>query len=402
MLCSPLEREDHAVQPMDFVSPPKWHLGHTTWFFEMFILNPYLPNYKPFNEKYQFVFNSYYESLGERVNRANRGALSRPTVDEVHAYREHVDNLVPDAIFEVSDDKMEALGEVLELGLQHEQQHQELLLMDIKYILGKNPLQPAYHKPRHDNDGMPFRAAEFLPVRGGVAKIGYDGDGFCFDNERPAHDVLTRDFMMQRDLVTNAEYLMFVEQGGYQRHSLWLSDGWAVAQREQWRAPLYWELIDGSWFEYTLGGLKPLDFDAPVCHISYYEADAYAKFCGARLPTEQEWEVATQQYPPNIAAANLLDTGRYHPTGATRIGEGPHQMLGDVWQWTSSSYLPYPGYKPYDGPLAEYNGKFMVNQMVLRGGCCSTPRDHVRTTYRNFFQPEMRWEFSGIRLAKDV
>lgn len=403
MLCSPLEREDYAVQPAEFVSPPKWHLGHTTWFFEAFILSPYIAGYNPYHNLYQYVFNSYYEALGQRVERARRGALSRPTVDEVQEYRSHVDMLVPGAILSVPDTQLGALAETLELGLQHEQQHQELLLMDVKYILGKNPLMPAYHDVHVDLSAGAGAPDLFLPVRGGVASIGYAGAKFCFDNEHPAHDVLIRDFQLRRGLVTNAEYLSFVEQDGYKRHDLWLSDGWTIAQRDQWRAPLYWELIDGAWHEYTLGGLHPLDFDAPVCHVSYYEADAYAKFRGCRLPTEQEWEIATQQYPPDEPGANLLENGRYHPM---RVSNGNHadlqQMLGDAWQWTSSSYLPYPGYKPYAGLLAEYNGKFMVNQMVLRGGSCATPREHIRTTYRNFFQPEMRWQFSGIRLAKDA
>lgn len=403
MICAPLEREDHAVQPADFVSPPKWHLGHTTWFFETFILKRYLDGYTVYHPMYQYIFNSYYEALGERVERSRRGALSRPTVDDVHEYRDQVDVLVPQAIMNVSDELLQELGTALEIGLQHEEQHQELLAMDIKYILGMNPLRPPYQNLRNKIalDLVPGEA--FLPVKGGLGRIGYSGDGFCFDNERPEHDVLTRDFQMGRGLVTNGEFMRFVEQQGYERHDLWLSDGWAVVQREQWRAPLYWVLIDNNWWEYTMNGLHPLDFDAPVCHVSYYEANAYARFCGARLPTEIEWEIASQQYPQDLAHANVLESGRFHPTHETRAhGDTLHQMIGDVWEWTSSSYLPYPGYQPYEGALGEYNAKFMVNQMVLRGGCCVTPRGHIRPTYRNFFQPEMRWQFSGIRLAKDL
>jgi ergothioneine biosynthesis protein EgtB len=400
-ICAPLEPDDYVVQPVDFVSPPKWHLGHTTWFFETFFPCRYLKNYRRVDDRYPYVFNSYYEALGERILRPRRGSLSRPTVKDVYAYRARVDEAVEKAIGAVGDSDWPAFAATFELGLHHEQQHQELLMMDIKYILGGNPLHPAYCEAdaRSSAATPPLK---FLPVKGGVSEIGDRTDGFAFDNERPRHQVLTRDFLLGSRLITNGEYRAFLGDGGYRRPEFWLSDGWATIQQEQWHAPLYWDLVDGEWHEFTLAGLAPVDDDSPVCHVSYYEADAFAKWSGKRLPTEQEWEVAAQQFKACGDAGTFLDGSLCHPAHARDGGSEPSQMLGDLWEWTGSAYLPYPGYVPFAGALGEYNGKFMINQMVLRGGCCATPRDHIRASYRNFFQPNMRWAFSGIRLAADA
>ncbi len=379
-LCAPLEVDDHLVQPVDFVSPPKWHLGHTTWFFETFVLKNYLPGYSAIDPHYQWVFNSYYEALGDRVMRPKRASIARPTLAQVRAYRAAVDALVPKTIAGVTDAQWRALAPVFELGMHHEEQHQELLFMDVKYILRCSPSRPAYSPSGPTPTAQRTGAGEFLCVQKGIHQIGFDGEGFCFDNERPRHDVLVRDSRIARAPVTNGEYQAFIDDGGYRRADLWLSDGWARVLAEGWEAPLYWEKIDGAWHEFTLRGLQPLDPNAPVCHVSYFEADAFARWCGKRLPTEEEWETAVAR----------------HGTGdAGFLG------VGEAWEWTASAYLPYPGFVPFAGALGEYNGKFMVSQMVLRGGCCATPAGHARITYRNFFQPEMRWQFGGIRLADD-
>jgi ergothioneine biosynthesis protein EgtB len=398
-LCAPLTIEDHVVQPEEFVSPPKWHLGHTSWFFETFILKNYGKNYKPFNEVYPYVFNSYYESIGDRVLRKRRGTLSRPSVEEVYKYRKHVNDLMPEIIASVTENELQKFSFLLELGLQHEQQHQELLVTDIKYIFFCSPFKPAYQKLTQSANAAPIKS-EYIKIAGGMHEIGYRGKDFCFDNEIPAHKVYVDDFTIRNTPITNGEYLAFMEDGGYKRFDLWLADGWDIVQRLGWQSPLYWEKMNGAWNEFTLAGMQKVDPNLPVCHISFYEADAFAKWSNERLLTEQEWEIAAQQLTKEPYDGNFLESRSYHPIVGK--GNGVQHLLGNAWEWTSSAYLPYPGYKPYDGALGEYNGKFMMNQMVLRGGSCATPQNHIRASYRNFFQPETRWQFSGIRLSNAV
>jgi ergothioneine biosynthesis protein EgtB len=398
-LCAPLTIEDHVVQPEEFVSPPKWHLGHTTWFFETFILKNYGKNYKSFNEVYPYVFNSYYESIGDRVLRKRRGTLSRPSVEEVYTYRKHVNGLMPEIIASVSESEWQKFSFLLELGLQHEQQHQELLVTDIKYIFFCSPFKPVYQAHSQSARATPLKN-EYIKIAGGMYEIGYRGNSFCFDNEIPLHKVYVDDFTIRNTPITNGGYLAFMEDGGYKRFDLWLADGWDIVQRLGWQSPLYWEKMNGAWHEFTLAGMQKVDPNLPVCHISFYEADAFAKWSNERLLTEQEWEIAAQQLTKEPYDGNFLESRTYHPI--TSEGNGAQHLLGNAWEWTSSAYLPYPGYKPYDGALGEYNGKFMMNQMVLRGGSCATPQSHIRASYRNFFQPETRWQFSGIRLSNAV
>ncbi|WP_432710866.1 ergothioneine biosynthesis protein EgtB [Pedobacter sp.] len=369
-ICLNLEREDYVVQPVVDVSPPKWHLGHTTWFFETFILKPHAQNYQEYNADFNYVFNSYYETLGARVIRTDRGNLSRPTVDEVYRYREYVDQAMETFLRNVEPDV--GLAEVITLGLNHEQQHQELLWYDIKYILGHNPLFPAYRESGIDDHLLAHSGAEeWIDLKEGLYEVGYAGDDFHFDNERGKHKVYLPASQIRSSLVTNGEYLEFVDQGGYRDFNFWHSEGWDWVKTNQVKAPLYWHNIDGKWYQYTLSGLKALRLEAPVCHISFYEAAAFAQWKGARLPTEFEWE----------AASRMLEWGK-------------------LWEWTESAYLPYPGFAKVPGAIGEYNGKFMVNQKVLRGGSVATAPQHSRCTYRNFFHPHLRWMFSGIRLAK--
>lgn len=365
-LCKPLEIEDYVVQPIEDVSPPKWHLGHTTWFFEEFILKPHSENYRLFDEDFAFVFNSYYESVGKRVVRAQRGNLSRPSVEQVYQYRRYVTEAIKE-LFEKSGNR--ELLELLEIGIHHEKQHQELLLTDIKYILGNNPLLPAYSEDFPENS-TPNRAEEWISVEEGIYEIGYSGSGFCYDNELGRHRVFLEEFEICNRLVSNSEYLDFIEDGGYDRFDLWHAEGWDWVCMNQVRAPMYWHQIDGEWQAYHLGGLQKLVRDAAVTHISYFEAFAYAQWKNARLPSEFEWEAAQA-----------------------------HFTWGQRWEWMESAYLPYPFYKKADGALGEYNGKFMVNQKVLRGGSVATSKDHTRPTYRNFFHPHLRWQFTGLRLA---
>jgi ergothioneine biosynthesis protein EgtB len=395
-ICAPLQTEDYTVQPITDVSPPKWHLGHTTWFFENFVLIPQLDQYQPFNLDLNYFFNSYYESQGPRILRSNRGNMTRPSVEEVMAYRAYVDRHMQNFLEgqqKLSDD----LHHLITVGLQHEQQHQELLITDIKYILGDNPLHPAYRE--HDAELPKAPAAHFLTFAEGLYEIGYQGTDFCWDNEQNLHKVYLNNFAMQSRLVTNGEYLEFMQAGGYDQHEYWLMEGFEWAKSLGSKSPQYWYEQDGQWYYYTMQGLRPLDLDAPVTHVSYYEADAYAQWKGLRLPTEFEWEVACQSLYQEIPQdGNFQESGLFMPTPAQ--SEADYQFLGQVWEWTASAYLPYPGYPRFKGALGEYNGKFMVNQMVLRGGSCATPVSHIRSTYRNFFHPDKRWQFTGIRLAK--
>jgi ergothioneine biosynthesis protein EgtB len=481
-LCAPLATEDYVVQSMPDASPAKWHLAHTTWFFEQFVLVPHQPGYSVFDEQFGFLFNSYYEAVGPRHRRPERGMLTRPTVEEVLAYREHVDTQI-DRLLRTrgADAKIE---ELIDLGLHHEQQHQELILMDLKHLLSCNPLKPVYrphpgplpragegdssphpgpllragegdsgpHPNPHPHAGEGVRARTSQPLfhayPEGIHEIGHAGGEFCFDNETPRHRVYLQPFAIAQRLVTNAEFGEFIRSGGYQRPELWMSDGWATVQAQEWTQPFYWSETNDS--EFTLAGERALDPEAPVCHVSWYEADAFARWADARLPTEAEWEVVANRV---AVEGNFLESELFHPQPSPRpspasgrgredtsprpspasgrgredtsprtspesgrgrddtsprpspeSGRGgknaPVQLFGDLWEWTASPYSPYPGYQPLKGALGEYNGKFMVNQFVLRGGSCATPQSHIRATYRNFFYPHMRWQFGGIRLAK--
>jgi ergothioneine biosynthesis protein EgtB len=381
---------------MPDVSPPKWHLAHTTWFFETFLLIPYLKDYQVFHPQFGYLFNSYYEAVGERYARPHRGLISRPTVEEVYQYRDYVDRAMVELIQDISDNSQ--LESLFILGLHHEQQHQELLLTDLKYNFSINPLRPAYMQKLFTQDDLDDRPKEnqWLRYSGGLSEIGFKGKEFAFDNESPRHKIYLQDYCLAPQLVTNGEYLEFIQAGGYYQPEYWLSEGWTMVQTETWQAPLYWEKIDGEWWVMTLAGMQPLNENEPVCHISFYEADAYARFRGKRLPTEAEWEIAASQL---AIAGNFLETGNLHPTIASGVTK-PDQIFGDVWEWTQSAYLPYPGFQTAEGAVGEYNGKFMCNQMVLRGGSCVTPASHIRPTYRNFFPASARWQFSGLRLAE--
>ncbi|MDE2461370.1 MAG: ergothioneine biosynthesis protein EgtB [Gammaproteobacteria bacterium] len=388
-LCRTLTPEDMTVQSMPDTSPAKWHLAHTTWFFENFILVPHAGNYRPFHPQYGYLFNSYYMGAGRMHARLQRGLLSRPTVADILGYREYVNEHVLRLLEQRSGDSQ--LEFLVTLGLNHEQQHQELLLTDIKHLFSLNPLKPAWHQlappPRHTPPVL-----KFIARPEGMRQIGHTGDGFAFDNETPRHREFLRGHALANRPVANDEYREFIRAGGYAKPELWLSDGWATVQKEGWQRPLYWNADLTA--EFTLGGERELDPGAPVCHVSYYEADAFARWSGARLPTEAEWENFATEQP---VTGNFLDSGTFHP-----VSSGASQIHGDVWQWTASAYAPYPGFKPLAGTLGEYNGKFMANQLVLRGGSCVTPRDHMRVSYRNFFYPQQRWQFMGLRLARDA
>jgi ergothioneine biosynthesis protein EgtB len=392
-LCKPLAVEDYVVQSMPDVSPTKWHLAHTSWFFETFILKPHQPGYREINPTYAYLFNSYYVQAGERHCRAQRGYISRPTVAEVFDYRRHVDEAMS-ALLEHDDPAVAAL---VEIGLQHEQQHQELMLTDIKHVFSVNPLRPAYHAGASDERGA-VEPLTWIEHEGGLHEIGHQGDGFAYDNESPRHRTWLEPFQLGSRLVTNGEYMQFMADGGYARPELWLSMGWAAAQENGWTEPFYWERRDDEWWTYTLGGMRRVDPAEPVCHVSYFEADAFARWAGARLPTEAEWEVSAAAMP---LEGNFVESGQLHPQPASG-GRELKQMYGDVWEWTQSAYSPYPGYVAPPGALGEYNGKFMCNQFVLRGGSCATSRTHIRTSYRNFFPPDATWQFSGLRLARSV
>jgi ergothioneine biosynthesis protein EgtB len=399
-LCAPLETEDYVVSSMPDVSPTKWHLAHTSWFFETFVLAPHLPGYASPDPRYAFLFNSYYVQAGERHCRAQRGLVTRPTVREVFAYRAHVDDAVRRLLADVGDDPAHPAAALVELGLHHEQQHQELLLTDVKHVFWTNPMRPAYLP----GSGKPARATaapaapHWVDVPEGVHTIGRGADArsFAYDNEGPAHRVYVHAARLASRLVTNGEYLAFVEDGGYQRPTLWLSPGWAAVQEHGWTAPLYWERTQDAWTEFTLAGTQPLDATLPVCHLSFYEADAFARWAGARLPTEAEWEVAAATA---AVEGTFVESRRFHPAPAAGTGR-LEQLYGDTWQWTASPYVAYPGFVPAPGAVGEYNGKFMCDQWVLRGASCATPRSHARRTYRNFFPSDVRWQFSGLRLAR--
>lgn len=391
-LCAPLETEDYQLQSMPDCSPPKWHLAHTAWFFETFLLAPRMPDFRPYRPEFGYLFNSYYDAVGDRWPRPARGLLSRPTVAEVYAYRHEVDERML-ALLESADDRTLAeLVPIVELGLSHEEQHQELLLTDLKHAFGLNPLAPQYAAPVEATRAV-AAPAEWESHPSGVRWVGHDGAGFAFDNEGPRHRTFVAAFEFASRPVNNGEYLAFLDDGGYDRPELWLSDGWAARRQAGWSAPLHWHREGSGYVLFTLRGLRPLDPAEPVCHLSYYEADAYARWAGARLPTEFEWEIAAGA---REVRGHFLDSGRFHPTASAS------SYYGDVWVWTASPYIAYPGYRPAAGALGEYNGKFMCNQMVLRGGSCATPAGHVRSTYRNFFPADARWQFSGLRLAKDA
>jgi ergothioneine biosynthesis protein EgtB len=395
-LTAALTPEDQMVQSCLEASPAKWHRAHTTWFFETFILAPHAPGYREFDARFRYLYNSYYNNVGERPDRTTRGFFSRPSADEVSGYRAHVDGHMEALL--AGDPLPGDLLDKVELGLHHEQQHQELIVTDIKHAFWSNPLRPAYVEGREagSHAAPPLRWFDF---DGGIVDIGCAGAGFAFDNESPRHQVLLRQYRLGSRLVTNAEYLEFIADGGYRTPTLWLSDGWDAVRLNHWRAPLYWEQRDGEWQQFTCSGMRALAPGEPVCHVSYFEADAYARWRGVRLPTEFEWERAAAPVGP---AGNFLESERLHPNAAREKEDLPAQMFGDVWEWTSSAYTPYPGFRPATGALGEYNGKFMCNQYVLRGGSCATPRLHIRPSYRNFFPAQARWQFMGIRLAADA
>lgn len=396
-ICNPLETEDYVVQPMEDVSPPKWHLGHTTWFFEQFLLLPHFPNYPKFHPDFNYVFNSYYESVGKRVLRTNRGNLSRPTTKEVYAYRAYVNKFML-ALLERKELLTDKVCFTLEMGLNHEQQHQELLVYDIKYILGNNPLFPAYMPRVAAKESAKAAPLLFTPIEEGIYVIGHEGEAFHFDNEKGVHKVYLNPFEIANRLVTNKEYLEFIEDKGYQSFQFWLAEGWDWINTQGIKAPSYWHFIDGEWYTYNLSGLQRLNWEAPVAHISYYEADAFARWKGYRLPTEFEWEVAAKMLG-KMDERQFSEGANFELT--IQEGASSH-FFGNLWEWTGSAYLPYPNYEAPEGALGEYNGKFMVNQQVLRGGSIATPKNHFRTSYRNFFHPHLRWMFSGFRLAKSL
>ena len=393
-LTDSLSAEDQLVQSMPDVSPTKWHLAHTTWFFETFLLGTYLDGYQTYHPRYGFLFNSYYNTVGHQYPRPERGLMSRPALEDILRYRDYVDDAMADLLTsDVEADRR--FGLLVETGFAHEQQHQELILTDIKHVLGRNPLFPAYdgELPIADDESAP---ACWTDHPGGLVSIGFDGDRFAFDNERPRHQTWLEPFAMCSRLVTNGEYLEFIDSGGYADPRWWLSDGWMERQLQGWNAPLYWHQQDSGWCIFTLGGLRHLRSEEPVSHVSYYEADAFARWANARLPTEAEWESVASTRPHQ---GNLQESGFLHPM---QVSDHSGQYFGDVWEWTQSPYVAYPGFHPNEGSLGEYNGKFMCNQLVLRGGSCLTPRDHIRATYRNFFPANSRWQFAGFRLARNA
>ncbi|QQE13932.1 ergothioneine biosynthesis protein EgtB [Planctomycetota bacterium] len=429
-LCQPLAVEDCVVQTMKLVSPTKWHLAHTTWFFEQFMLMNFFTGYQPYNEQYLYLFNSYYNTVGPQHCQAQRGYLSRPTVEEVYTYRQQIDAHMIDLLLTAPQDNIPELRNLLVVGINHEQQHQELILTDIKHVFSSNPLMPAYNTPDSEPASHPIQSMHWIEHQGGLADIGFEyhklsqdkqyqalsdlfqiDDGlaarallcseFCFDNEKPKHTTFLQPFAIANRLVTNGEYMGFLEDQGYEKPEFWLSLGWQWRKDNNATHPLYWYKQDDIWKQYTLAGPLTVDPNEPLCHVNYFEADAFARWAGYRLPREDEWESATSNCKLD---GNLMESNRFHPiTPDPQSNETKLiQAFGDVWEWTSSPYTSYPGYQPADGALGEYNGKFMCNQQVLRGGSCATPTDHIRNTYRNFWSPETRWQFTGIRLARDI
>jgi ergothioneine biosynthesis protein EgtB len=411
-LCTGLEPEDYVVQSMPDVSPTKWHLAHTTWFFETFILKKFLPGYRPEVPDYAYLFNSYYNAAGDMHRRDLRGLISRPTVREAQRYRASIDSHIDDLLSGADERLLDEIEPIVVLGIHHEQQHQELLISDIKHVFAQNPLCPVFRDvalaSSQSIGKMPIPRLQFINFAETVTSIGHDGHGFAYDNEGPRHQALVPAFTLASRPVTNGEYIKFIEDNGYRRPEFWLSLGWMTVNEQRWQAPLYWTKRDGVWWNFTLSGFRAVEESEPVTHVSYFEADAYANWAGARLPTEFEWERAAFDCP---IEGNFVETGLFHP--ARMVAESAvsankhagdqqlHQMFGDVWEWTRSAYSPYPGYRAVAGALGEYNGKFMCNQYLLRGGSCATSQSHIRVTYRNFFQPEKRWQFTGIRLARD-
>ncbi len=399
-LCENLAPEDYVVQSMPDVSPTKWHLAHTTWFFETFILKKWVTSYRPEVPQYAYLFNSYYNAAGDMHRRDLRGLISRPTVDETHRYRSSVDSDI-DKLISRADEKLFAeIEPIVILGIHHEQQHQELLITDIKHVFAQNPLYPVFREQNIDIVSANAAPMNFIDFEETIAEIGHEGSGFSYDNEGPRHRALVLAFSLASRPVTNGEYLEFIDAGGYARSEFWLSLGWMTVNEQRWQAPLYWSKRDGAWWNFTLSGPRPVDESQPVTHISYFEADAFANWRGARLPTEFEWERAAAEIDID---GNFVESETFHPQPGRSSGQDRHlaQMFGDVWEWTRSAYSPYPGYRAAPGALGEYNGKFMCNQYVLRGGSCATSGSHIRRTYRNFFPPEKRWQFTGIRLARD-
>jgi ergothioneine biosynthesis protein EgtB len=399
-LCRTLEPEDYVVQSMPDVSPTKWHLAHTSWFFETFVLKVWMQRYRSEVPQYAYLFNSYYNAAGDMHRRDLRGLISRPTVTETYRFRESIDQCVIKLIEDADDALLTELEPVLTLGVHHEQQHQELLVTDIKHVFSQNPLYPVFQPNAAEPETGKIAPQHFVEFDEAIVMIGHDGAGFSYDCEGPRHRALVPAFSLSNRLITNGEYLAFMEAGGYARPEFWLSIGWTTVNEQRWRAPLYWVQRDGAWWNFTLSGFRPVNESEPVTHVSYFEADAYANWDGARLPTEFEWEHAANDLP---IEGNFVEAQSFHPAPAasTNVENALLQMFGDVWEWTRSAYLPYPGYRAVPGALGEYNGKFMCNQMVLRGGSCATSHSHIRSTYRNFFQPEKRWQFTGIRLARD-
>lgn len=395
-LVEPLQIEDWVIQSTADVSPVKWHLAHTTWFFERFILVTNQAGYREFNPTFDHLFNSYYETIGHPFPRPLRGVLSRPTVQEVIDYRHYVEEYLVQLLTHGDQKLLTGIYPIVEIGINHEQQHQELLLTDIKYNFSINPLRPVYRESPVSTE-VTSSTVHWEDFEGGLREIGHNGGGFAFDNEGPRHKVWLNPYRLASRPVTNGEFMEFIEDGGYETVNYWLSDGWEAVRENGWNAPLYWEKVDAYWNYFTLAGMRKVNEHEPLVHISYYEADAYARWAGKRLPTEAEWEHAFSDEP---VVGNFVESGLYHPRTPPKFdGRGLQQGCGDVWEWTMSPYVPYPGNKPLEGALGEYNAKFMANQLVLRGGSCATPTSHIRLTYRNFFQPDKRWQFSGFRLA---
>ncbi len=395
-LVSHLSPDDLMVQSMPDASPAKWHLAHTTWFFETFLLSEFLPDYEPFAPEFRQVFNSYYKGIGKHPVRGMRGTFSRPTLDRVLAYRAHVNAGMQKLL---ANGLPEKARELVVIGLNHEQQHQELIVTDLKHGFWSQPLRPSLVERQPDKSKVHPGSLCWTSFAGGQVEIGHSGSDFCFDNELPRHALLLQPFQLANRLTTNREYLEFMHSDGYRRPELWLSEGWDTVNQQAWEAPLYWEQVDEGWQVFTASGTRPLELDEPVCHVSFFEADAFARWAGARLPLEGEWEHAAES---RAIKGNFAESGTFHPCAAPNSEDGLQQMFGDLWEWTASAYLGYPGFHPAPGAVGEYNGKFMCNQFVLRGGSCATPQSHIRASYRNFFPPQARWQFMGIRLAADA